>query len=65
MVLRIDDYLCVLMMNSCHSGCCDWWAQKYKRVALLEFDRGRKSMSVIVRSTSTGQNRLLVKVRTS
>ncbi|KAI3981905.1 hypothetical protein MKX01_041168 [Papaver californicum] len=41
-------------------GCCDWWAKRSKRVATLEFDRVRKSMSVIARE-STGQNRLLVK----
>ncbi|KAF6153678.1 hypothetical protein GIB67_000911 [Kingdonia uniflora] len=41
-------------------GCCDWWSKKSKRVATLEFDRVRKSMSVIARE-STGHNRLLVK----
>lgn len=41
-------------------GCCDWWAKRSKRVATLEFDRVRKSMSVIAREP-TGQNRLLVK----
>jgi Ca2+-transporting ATPase len=39
---------------------CDWWIQRSKRLALLEFDSIRKSMGVIVRETS-GQNRLLVK----
>ncbi|KAK9145718.1 hypothetical protein Sjap_005621 [Stephania japonica] len=41
-------------------GCCDWWNKRSKRVATLEFDRVRKSMSVIAREP-TGQNRLLVK----
>ncbi|KAL5538864.1 hypothetical protein UlMin_043561 [Ulmus minor] len=41
-------------------GCCEWWTKRSKRVATLEFDRVRKSMSVIVRE-QTGHNRLLVK----
>ncbi|XP_041006887.1 calcium-transporting ATPase, endoplasmic reticulum-type [Juglans microcarpa x Juglans regia] len=41
-------------------GCCEWWMKRSKRVATLEFDRIRKSMSVIVREP-TGHNRLLVK----
>ncbi|KAK3011505.1 hypothetical protein RJ639_011113, partial [Escallonia herrerae] len=41
-------------------GCCEWWTKRSKRVATLEFDRVRKSMSVIVREP-TGLNRLLVK----
>ncbi|XP_008233097.1 PREDICTED: calcium-transporting ATPase, endoplasmic reticulum-type [Prunus mume] len=41
-------------------GCCEWWTKRSKRVATLEFDRVRKSMSVIVREP-TGRNRLLVK----
>ncbi|KAF5733125.1 calcium-transporting ATPase endoplasmic reticulum-type [Tripterygium wilfordii] len=41
-------------------GCCEWWTNRSKRVATLEFDRIRKSMSVIVRE-SAGRNRLLVK----
>ncbi|XAR53933.1 Calcium-transporting ATPase [Bertholletia excelsa] len=41
-------------------GCCEWWTIRSKRLATLEFDRVRKSMSVIVREP-TGHNRLLVK----
>ncbi|XP_024535215.1 calcium-transporting ATPase, endoplasmic reticulum-type [Selaginella moellendorffii] len=41
-------------------GCCDWWFRRVKRVAALEFDRYRKSMSVIVQNSS-GQSTLLVK----
>ncbi|XP_061370364.1 calcium-transporting ATPase, endoplasmic reticulum-type [Gastrolobium bilobum] len=46
--------------NTVMLGCCEWWNRRSKRVATLEFDRIRKSMSVIVREPS-GQNRLLVK----
>lgn len=46
--------------NSVKLGCCEWWKKRSKQVAMLEFDRIRKSMSVIVREP-TGQNRLLVK----
>lgn len=41
-------------------GCCEWWNKRSKRIATLEFDRVRKSMSVIAREP-TGHNRLLVK----
>ncbi|RLM99582.1 calcium-transporting ATPase 4, endoplasmic reticulum-type-like [Panicum miliaceum] len=41
-------------------GCCKWWNNFAKRIATLEFDRMRKSMGVIVR-TSSGSNALLVK----
>ncbi|XP_059651200.1 calcium-transporting ATPase, endoplasmic reticulum-type [Cornus florida] len=41
-------------------GCCEWWTKRSRRLATLEFDRVRKSMSVIVREP-TGNNRLLVK----
>ncbi|CAA6656347.1 unnamed protein product [Spirodela intermedia] len=40
--------------------CCEWWIKRSRKVATLEFDRIRKSMSVIVREP-TGNNRLLVK----
>lgn len=46
--------------NTVKLGSCDWWTRRSKRVATLEFDRIRKSMSVIVREP-TGRNRLLVK----
>ncbi|XP_057981508.1 calcium-transporting ATPase, endoplasmic reticulum-type [Malania oleifera] len=46
--------------SSVKLGCCEWWIKRSKRVATLEFDRIRKSMSVIVREP-TGRNRLLVK----
>lgn len=41
-------------------ACCNWWAQRSVRLALLEFDRVRKSMGTIVR-TQNGANKLLVK----
>ncbi|KAJ3703266.1 hypothetical protein LUZ61_006971 [Rhynchospora tenuis] len=40
--------------------CCQWWNGTVQRVATLEFDRVRKSMGVIVKSSS-GSNSLLVK----
>lgn len=48
------DYLVVKL------GCCDWYSKRVEKVALLEFDRIRKSMGVIVR-THRGSNKLLVK----
>ncbi|MCO5574895.1 hypothetical protein L7F22_028689 [Adiantum nelumboides] len=48
------DYLVVKL------GYCDWYSKRVEKVALLEFDRGRKSMDVIVR-TCSGDNKLLVK----
>ncbi|XP_066362867.1 calcium-transporting ATPase 4, endoplasmic reticulum-type-like [Miscanthus floridulus] len=41
-------------------GCCKWWNNVAKRIATLEFDRTRKSMGAIVK-TSSGSNALLVK----
>lgn len=41
-------------------GCCEWWTKRSKRLGILELDRVRKSMSVIV-CEPTGHNRLLVK----
>lgn len=41
-------------------GCCQWWSERERRVATLEFDRMRKSMGIIVKS-NTGKNTLLVK----
>ncbi|KAK6158925.1 hypothetical protein DH2020_006239 [Rehmannia glutinosa] len=46
--------------NTAKLACCEWWSKRSKRVAMLEFDRVRKSMSVIVRKPN-GSNRLLVK----
>ncbi|MBA0578685.1 hypothetical protein Gorai_020960, partial [Gossypium raimondii] len=42
------------------AGCCQAWNKLEQRIATLEFDRDRKSMGVIVNS-STGQKALLVK----
>lgn len=41
-------------------GANEWWQRMGQRVAVLEFDRSRKSMSVVVRHAD-GQLRLLVK----
>ncbi|XP_022898429.1 calcium-transporting ATPase, endoplasmic reticulum-type-like [Olea europaea var. sylvestris] len=46
--------------NTVKLGCCEWWTKRSKKVATLEFDRVRKSMSVIV-CEPNGHNRLLVK----
>ncbi|XP_073269107.1 calcium-transporting ATPase, endoplasmic reticulum-type-like isoform X2 [Primulina huaijiensis] len=46
--------------NTVKLACCEWWNKRSKKVATLEFDRVRKSMSVIVHEPS-GHNRLLVK----
>ncbi|CAM8963795.1 unnamed protein product [Rhodiola kirilowii] len=54
----IGNYL--IDCNTVRLGCCEWWTSRSKRVATLEFDRVRKSMSVIVREP-VGSNRLLVK----
>ncbi|MBA0704020.1 hypothetical protein Golax_016309, partial [Gossypium laxum] len=43
-----------------HQRCCQAWNKLEQRIATLEFDRDRKSMGVIVNS-STGQKALLVK----
>ncbi|XP_077245643.1 calcium-transporting ATPase, endoplasmic reticulum-type-like [Tasmannia lanceolata] len=51
---------CSIDRSTVKLGCCQWWSKRSKRVATLEFDRVRKSMSVIVREP-TGYNRLLVK----
>eukprot|EP00249_Psilotum_nudum_P024965 c29334_g1_i2 orf=1346-4747(+) len=48
------DYLVVKL------GSCDWYSQRVRKIALLEFDRTRRSMGVMVRSKD-GINRLLVK----
>ena len=39
----------------------DWWASQSTRLAVLEFDRSRKSMSALVKSKG-GETSLLVKV---
>ncbi|KAF9622731.1 hypothetical protein IFM89_032911 [Coptis chinensis] len=51
---------CAIDRSNVKLGCSEWWTKRSKRVATLEFDRIRKSMSVIVREP-TGNNRLLVK----
>ncbi|PIA34833.1 hypothetical protein AQUCO_03700248v1 [Aquilegia coerulea] len=51
---------CSIDRSNVKLGCSEWWAKRAKRTAMLEFDRTRKSMSVLVREP-TGFNRLLVK----
>ncbi|KAJ7977050.1 Calcium-transporting ATPase [Quillaja saponaria] len=41
-------------------SCCKWWNDNDRRIATLEFDRDRKSMGVVVNSSS-GKKSLLVK----
>ncbi|GMP92229.1 hypothetical protein CsSME_00042539 [Camellia sinensis var. sinensis] len=41
-------------------GCCRTWSKIERRIATLEFDRDRKSMGVIV-SSSSRRKSLLVK----
>ncbi|KAF7120511.1 hypothetical protein RHSIM_Rhsim13G0089100 [Rhododendron simsii] len=41
--------------------CCQTWSKLERRIATLEFDRDRKSMGVIVSSSSSGGKSLLVK----
>ncbi|KAI4349242.1 hypothetical protein L6164_009856 [Bauhinia variegata] len=40
--------------------CCEWWNERERRIATLEFDRDRKSMGVIVNSRQEKKS-LLVK----
>lgn len=47
-------------VDSVELGCNDWWSKRGPRLAVLEFDRCRKSMSSIIR-TQEGTNKLLVK----
>jgi Ca2+-transporting ATPase len=42
-------------------GACDAYCARERKVALLEFDRSRKSMSVLVAPAAGSANRLLVK----
>jgi len=42
-------------------GCCQTWSKLERRIATLEFDHDRKSMGVIVSSSSSGGKSLLVK----
>lgn len=51
----------VLLLIFLSIGCNNWWNEKEPRMAILEFDRSRKSMSCLVK-VGDGVNRLLVKV---
>ena len=46
---------------SAAEGACDAYGSRERKVALLEFDRSRKSMSVLTEPAAGGANRLLVK----
>jgi len=72
--VRILHYICYLCLYSFTDanllpfsffniieGCCRLWSELEQRIATLEFDRDRKSMGVMVDSSS-GNKLLLVKV---
>jgi Ca2+-transporting ATPase len=46
--------------DSVNLACNNWWSKRAPRLAILEFDRTRKSMSTII-NTEKGYNKLLVK----
>lgn len=41
--------------------CNKWWEKKHEKLVSFEFDRQRKSMSVLIREKDTGKQLLLVK----
>eukprot|EP00168_Porphyra_purpurea_P012976 TRINITY_DN3489_c0_g1_i2.p1 TRINITY_DN3489_c0_g1~~TRINITY_DN3489_c0_g1_i2.p1 ORF type:complete len:822 (+),score=328.77 TRINITY_DN3489_c0_g1_i2:302-2467(+) len=43
------------------SVCRDYWAERFRKAATLEFSRDRKSMSVLVTAAADGSSQLLVK----